>query len=132
MGSILLQIGQLYEVPSINARYAYLLLDLFIKKQLSLDEVDIGVWLSGEEKGAIISFDGDELENIQLNLIFSEGRFILELVENSEENFTCTFRYKIFKDSQLYQQIPEKVGELMEEVERKSKPTIYKKNHKSS
>ena len=126
MTSLLPQIKSLQDTPLINLRYAEILLDLAISKLLSMDEFMIGIFEAGGEKGSIIGFDGDDLEDVQLELQYSDSKFILVLNENSDENFACTFKYKIFQNSELYQRIPDKLRAAMEKAANKFKSAKYK------
>lgn len=116
MSSILPQISSLQETPSFNFRYAEILLHLFVTKLLSMDEIEIGTFIEADEEGSVIAFDGDDFENTQLQLRFAENRFVLVLQEHSDEHFACTFNYKIFDHSVLYQRIPDKLRAAMEDV----------------
>lgn len=128
MSSILPQITTLQETPSFNFRYAELLLNLLVQKLLSMDEFIIGTFSEADEEGSIIAFDGDQFENTQLQLRFAEDRFVLVLHEHSDENFACTFSYKIFDHSDLYQRIPDKLRSAMEEVASDNQPFTFKPN----
>lgn len=126
MSSFLPQIASLQETPSINYRYADILLNLLVTKLLSMDEFDIGIFETKDEKGSVIGFNGDEFENEHLELQYSDNRFILILHENSEENFACIFSYKIFQDSDFYQRIPENIRNAMGDVADNFKPAVYR------
>jgi hypothetical protein len=132
MSSILPQINELQETPFVNARYADRLLTLLIEKQLSLEELNIGLFESFDETGSVIRFDEGDFENVQLELKYTAYRFIIELTENSNENFACTFRYKIFEDTDLYDKIPEVLRRFMIKAADDNKSKRYKKSQLTS
>lgn len=127
MTSILPQIEELQEVTFIHERYAEKLLHLLVSKLLSLDEFTIDVhYHKGRPKGSVIGFDGDDGENVQLELRYVNYKFVLVLHGHGDENFMSTFRYKIFEDSPLYQQIPDKLRKAMDDVTDEYQPITYK------
>jgi hypothetical protein len=128
MSSTLPKISALREAPSANRQYAEILLNLLVTAFFSMDEIYIGLFENNDEKGSAISFDADEFENVQLQLQYSGNRFLLILYENSNENCACTFSYKIFDNTDLYQRIPEKIRDAMEEVAYKIKSAILKRD----
>ncbi len=127
MTSIQPQIDQLCEVPFIHDQYAEKLLHLLVSKLLSMHEFEIGVYYyKGKPKGSVICFDGDEFENVQLELRYVNYKYVLVLHAHGDENFMSTFRYKIFEDSSLYQRIPEKLRKAMDDVTDEYQPITYK------
>lgn len=125
MSSILPQIETLQDVPLFNYKYCEFMLKVLLSKLFEMQEFDIGLFREGEEEGAVIGFDGNDSEDVQLELRYAENRFIIVVTENSTENFACTFQYKIFDDSLLYQMIPDKLRAVMEHAADKSETSTF-------
>lgn len=125
MGSVLPQLGELYEVPLIHEQYAGRLLKLLVFKLLSMEGFEIGILPKGK-RGSVVRFDGDDFENVQLELRYTNYKFILVLHAHGDENYMSTFRYKIFEDSPLYNTIPDKLRTAMEDVADELEPITYK------
>ncbi|MCC7303495.1 MAG: hypothetical protein IT233_12720 [Bacteroidia bacterium] len=128
MSSILPQIDVLTEVPALHEFYAKSLLRILTDKLLSMDEFEIGIFTQGKKAWSAISFDGDDSEDVQLELRYSDHNFVIVVNENSEENFASTFTYKIFENSPLYNQIPEKLQGMMRDVAFEGEPAIFRNN----
>lgn len=115
MSSILSQIQELNQVHRIHEDYARAALKLIITKILNMSELDIGVFSNEKERGSIIAFDGDDFENINIELCYAYPKFILNIRENGDELDISIFSYKILEHSNLYQMIPENLIKAMEE-----------------
>lgn len=128
MSSILPKIEVLNEVPALHEFYAGSLFKILIDKLLRMDEFEIGIGWQGKKEWSAIGFDGDDFEDVQLELRYMDHNFVIVVNENSEENFASTFTYKIFESSPLYNQIPEKLREMMIDVAFEREATIFR-NH---
>jgi hypothetical protein len=82
MSSILPQIKDLNQIHIIHEQYAEAALKLIVEKPVCMEEFYIEVFTQGNDSGSIIAFNGDNSESTEIELCYTNSKFILNIREH--------------------------------------------------
>jgi len=129
MSSLFPKIPELQMVSEFHYNYAEEILNLLLRNLLKEDSIDVGITEKegdeGSEYYSVITFAEDESEDVILNLNYTLNEFEIEVSLNTDRFGSSVFSYIITDDCSLFEIIPEKLKEYMNEVWENRRPKSY-------